>query len=679
MLRANDLETTEEPAPEACARAMKRREERVRQLEREVRRHRELYYLKTPEISDAEFDALENELRELDPDNAVLAEVGAPVASDSGPAVDLSVAGLPTKPHKIPMGSLEKIPEERLDAWAEKAGPLFLVQEKLDGISLEIEYERGKMRDAITRGDGFTGEVITHNAVHFQHVKRELPVPLTGSVRGEVILRKSVFTEHFAGEDFANPRNTVSGTARKKHGDRSLSRHFEMYFYDVIAEGRDFATEHEKMDFLEKELGLRLAVSYRDQELAGVRAIYGTYLGTDEKPGSRFGLDYEIDGLVVRADSIARQRELGTLHNRPRFATAYKFPSIGREAVLRAVDWSLGIGGRVTPVGRVEPVQVGGVTVSNITLHNADYIRLLGLRVGDVVLVERKGDVIPQIVRVMESKGGEEPRPPTRCPVCSAELEQSGKHLRCPNRECPGKPYGDLMKWIGEMEIDSLGEKWVAILIEKGLVSGPDDLYGLTVEQLVTLDRMGETLAAKVVKNIAESRAPGLDQFIAGLNIPEFSRQRAQVLISAGYDTLEKLQGATVEDFAAVKGFAEVLAEKAVNGLALRRERIEKLLRSGVTIEKPSPQTAPSGPLAGQTFCFTGAIHKTEAATGKTYTRKQMESLVTKLGGRALSDVTSKLDYLVMADPKSKSSKAEKARKLGTKILSEEEFFQKVE
>lgn len=654
---------------------MKKNEKRIRELEREVRRHRELYYLKAPAISDAEFDALEDELRELDPENPVLADVGAPVTGEAGPAVDLSIAGLPTKRHKIPMGSLEKIPEERLDAWAEKAGPLYLVQEKLDGISLEIEYENGKLRDAITRGDGFTGEVVTHNVVSFQHVKRELPIPLTGSVRGEVILRKSVFDEHFAGEDFANPRNTVSGTVRKKHGDRSLNRHFEMYFYDVIAEGLELATEREKMDFLEKDLGLRLAVTFRDQDMAGVRAIFKEYLGTEEKPGKRVRLDYEIDGLVVRADSIAKQRELGTLHNRPRFATAYKFPSVGRETLLRGVDWSLGIGGRVTPVARVEPVQVGGVTVSNITLHNADYIRVLGLRLGDVILVERKGDVIPQIVRVVESKGGEEPQPPARCPVCSAELEVSGKHFRCPNRDCPGKPYGDLMKWIGEMEIDSLGEKWVAILIEKGLVSGPEDLHALTADQLVPLERMGETLAAKIVKNIAESRRPTLDRFVAALNIPEFSRQRVQVLMTAGYDTLEKLQGAAVEDLAAVKGFAEILAEKAVNGLAARKERIAKLLAAGITIQKPEPHAGASGPLAGKTFCFTGAIKKTDPATGKTYTRKHMEGLVTKLGGRALSDVTAKLDYLVMADPDSKSSKAEKARKMGTRILSEEEFF----
>ncbi|MBI4601429.1 MAG: NAD-dependent DNA ligase LigA, partial [Planctomycetes bacterium] len=599
---------------------MTTKEDRIRELERELRRHRELYYNGTPEITDAEFDALEDELRRLDPESPVLAEVGASPRSGKG----FSVAGLPLKRHKIPMGSLEKIEEDRLDAWAEKAGPLFLVQEKLDGISLEVEYEKGRIIDAITRGDGLVGEVVTHNAVAFKNVKTALDVPFTGSVRGEVILRLSVFEERFVGEDFANPRNTVSGTVRKRHGDRSLGAHLEVLFYDVAAEGRDFETESEKMDFVEKELGLALAVTYRRQDAAGIRAIYREYQGTPEEPGKRFRLDYEIDGLVIRADAIAKQRELGSVRNRPRFAMAYKFPSTGRETVLVAVEWSLGIGARVTPVARLEPVEVGGVTVSNATLHNSDYVEALGVREGDLVLVERKGDVIPQVVRVVESRGGRKPEPPAECPSCSGPLEVSGKHLRCPNRDCPGKSYGDLMRWVYAMGIDALGEKWVGILIERGLVADPADLYRLSVEALVPLDRMGETLAAKVLRNIAESRSPSLDRFIAALNIPELSAQRAQVLMAAGYDTLEKLQAATVEDLAAVRGFGAVLAEKAVKGLAARRERIARLLEAGVTIRKAEAPAAASGPLAGKTFCFTGAVKALDPATGKPYARKKL-------------------------------------------------------
>ena len=225
------------------------------------------------------------------------------------------------------------------------------------------------------------------------------------------------------------------------------------------------------------------------------------------------------------------------------------------------------------------------------------------------------------------------------------------------------------------MEIDSLGEKWVEVLIEKGLIADPVDLYSLRVETLVPLERMGETLAAKIVRNIDESRRPMLDRFIAALNIPEFSRQRVQVLMKAGYDTLEKLVDASVEDFASVKGFGEILAEKAVKGLSARKQRIQRLLEAGVEIQKAEAVPAVEGPLAGKTFCFTGAIKKIDEAKGKPFTRKQMEDFVAKQGGKILSDVTSKLDFLVMADPKSRSSKAEKARELGTKILSEEDFF----
>ncbi|MGQ9589113.1 MAG: NAD-dependent DNA ligase LigA [Planctomycetota bacterium] len=646
-------------------------------MAREVRRHRALYYAGTPEVSDAEYDALEDELRRLAPEHPVLAEVGAP--PKEGEAPELPTVGLPTKRHRIPMGSLEKVADDRLEAWAEKAGPRFIVQEKLDGISLEIEYESGRLEDAITRGDGFVGEVVTHNAVHFQNVRRELGPGFTGSLRGEVILRKSVFEREFVGADFANPRNTVSGLVRRKHGDLSLNRHLEVLFYDVVAEGRDFSTEREKVEFLSKDLGVAVVTTYFDQDVRGIRAIYEEYQGKDGRPGKRFSLDYDIDGLVIRADSIGRQRELGSLRNRPRWAMAYKFPSAGEVTALRGVGWSLGIGGRVTPVARLEPVAVGGVTVSNATLHNQDFVDALDVRIGDRVLVERKGDVIPQVVRVVERRGTEKPKAPDRCPVCGAALERSGKHLRCPSRECPGKCYGDILRWTSVMEIDSLGEKWVDILIREGLVSDPADLYSLTAEKLVPLERMGETLAAKIVRNIQESRRPTLDRFIAALNIPEFSRQRAQVLMAAGYDSIERLLAATVDDLCQVKGFGRVLAEKVVEGLAAKRERIRKLLDAGVEIERPARAEAAAGPLAGKTFCFSGAVRRVDPETGKPYARKRLEALVAERGGRPRSGVSSGLDYLVLADPKSQSSKAVEARRLGVAILSEDEFFDLLE
>jgi DNA ligase (NAD+) len=646
------------------------RRERVATLETEIRRHRDLYYNREPEISDAEFDRLVDELQALAPESSVLAEVGAPV--------DLSAAGLPKKRHRIPMGSLEKIPEERLEAWAKKAGPLFLVQEKYDGISLEVEYEEGRMGDAITRGDGYVGEVVTHNAVSFQGLKRRLPARFSGSVRGEVILRKSVFLRHFAGQ-FANPRNTVSGTVRNKHGDRSLNRHFEIFFYDVIAEGREFATEHEKMLYLEDELGLPIAVTYFDCSIERVRELYREYQGEGERLGKRLELDYEIDGLVVRSDSIARQKELGVVQNRPRYAMAYKFASLGEVTRLLAVDWTLGIGSRLTPVARLEPVPIGGVTVANATLHNAGNIEALGVRIGDRVLVERAGDVIPQVVRVVEAGGGEAPVPPQACPSCSAAVVEDGRYLRCPNPECPGKSYGDIFRWVKELEIDALGEKWIRILIEHGLVLDPADLYSLSTEALVQLERMGEVLAAKVVRNIDESRRPPLDRFLAGLNIPGFSRQRAQMLIDAGAGSLERLLAMGEEEIAAIRGFGEVLARAVVRGFEARRSRIERLLAAGVEPQAAPPREEAAGPLAGKTFCFTGAIQKVNEATGKRYTRKELEEMVSRRGARALSDVTAGLDYLVMADPASKSSKAEKARKLGTQLLSDEEFFELLE
>ncbi len=655
--------------------AKRRDADRIAHLEAEIRRHRGLYYGGTPEISDLEFDRLEDELRDLAPESPVLGEIGA---APEG-------AGLPRKTHKIPMGSLEKITEDKLDAWTGKMGPLFLVQEKLDGISLELEYENGELVDAITRGDGIVGEVVTHNAVYFKNVRTRIGTSFTGSVRGEVILRLSDFERHFVGRDFANPRNTVSGTVRKKHGDRSLNRHFEMRYFDVvIGEAGDaeqpFATEREKMHYLEKELGFSLAKTYVDCEVDEIRSIYTRYQGEEGRAGERFKLDYEIDGLVVRENELAKQRELGSRGNRPRFAMAYKFPSEGRETILREVDWSLGLTARVTPVARLEPVEIAGVTVSNASLHNADYVRGLDVRLGDVVLVERKGDVIPKVMRVVRSQGTKRPKIPKKCPTCRAELEFVGKHLICPNAECSGKAYGDIFKWIQELEIDALGEKWVQILIERGLVTEPADLYRLRAEDLTPLERMGETLAAKFVSNIQATRKPPLARFIAALNIPEFSRQRAQMLIDAEYDTLAKMVAASPEDLASVKGFAEILAEKAAEGLAGRAERISRLRAVGVEPQKGEPTPiSTDGPFAGMSFCFTGAIQRENPETGKRYTRKEMQDLVKQLGGTAAASVSRGLTYLVLVDQNSTTSKAKKARDLDVGLLSEEEFFGKVE
>lgn len=644
------------------------RNDEIRRLEAEIRHHRELYYNLTPEITDDEFDTLVEQLQEIAPESPVLAEVGAPPEEGE--------TGLPKKVHKIPMGSLDKITDERLESWAKKAGPLFLVQEKYDGISLEIEYAKGQLVDAITRGDGVIGEVVTHNAVNFGNTPRRMKRSFSGSLRGEVILRRSVFDRKFAPLGFANPRNTVSGLTRKKHGDRSLAKYFEVYFYDIIDEAREFETEREKMEYLRDELEVDIAQSWFDQDLEGVQKIYREYLGDDSK-GTRFDLDYEIDGLVVRSDSIELQRELGVRQNRPRWAMAYKFPSLGKRTTLLGVEWSLGIGHRVTPVAKLEPVEIGGVTVTNATLHNLDVIRSLGLHAGDLVYVERRGDVIPQVIRVLESRGGKEPHAPKNCPSCGEELRQDGKFLICTNRLCPGRQYGDLMKWVQELEIDSLGEKWVATLFEDGLVARPADFYSLTTDKLVPLDRMGETLARKIVENIQSTRNPPLDRFVAGLNIPGFSRQRVQMLGEHGVSSLERLRALTVEEIAELKGFGEILGKAIVEGLERKAHDIELLLDAGVKPENlPKPKAAKkSGPFAGKSFCFTGAIERTNPETGERYTRKELEDLVVAHGGKTLSAVSAKLDYLVMADPKSTSTKAKKAREVGTEILSEEAFF----
>lgn len=628
-------------------------------LEWLVRIHREAYYAGNPTISDAEFDRIVDELRDRFPDSSVLQDVGAPVGETAV-----------KRPHKIPMGSLEKTTINDIPDY----GPV-IVQEKYDGISIALEYEQGKLVAAVTRGDGEVGEDVTHNAI-WRNVKKELPLPFTGSLRGEVVLSKSNFQSTFVTLGFANPRNTVSGTVRRKQDSEQHNKWFEVYYFDVVNEDVEYPSETAKMQYIYYSLGLVPATTHyflidtaNPQEK--VLELYERYCQT------RNQLDYEIDGLVVKADSVELQKQLGSTGNRPKWARAIKFPNQGAWTTLKSVDWQLGVGGRVTPVARLEPVQVGGVTVQNATLHHAGYISSLGLCGQTRVFVERAGDVIPQITHCEPNQhpSAQSWVPPTACPTCKQPLSQEGKFLVCPHLDCPGKSFGNVVRWIRELEIDAIGDVWVKTLCTEGLVQAPSDLYRLKKDRLLTLPRMGTVLAEKILVNIHLHREPTLDKYIAGLNIPGFSRQRAQKLIEAGHTTLKKLLALTKDQILAVPGFGEQVAQVVLDGLRSKANTIAELTSQGV-VPKDGRAKPSDGPLVGKSFCFTGAINRTNPATKSRWTRPQLEGLVKQRGGDTRSSVSRGLTYLVMANPNSTSSKTKKAKELDVEILSEDAFFE---
>lgn len=627
---------------------------RIDELAELLGRYKKAYYDGQPLVTDAAYDALEDELRGLAPEHPLLASVGAPV--------DENLTEWKKARHAIPMGSLNKaVTEAELRTWAARCDALaaesklepisgsLLVTEKLDGLSLAVNYEKGKLVEAITRGDGHTGELITPNARRMKGVPAKLKEPLTVSIRGEIILKLSDMKKGWPDYD-SPPRNKAAGTSKRFDGQGC--EYLTVMFYDLEG-GPEFKTEKEKYERL-VELGL-IVPAFEVTDLDGVIAVHESYAKK-----KRAGLDYEIDGLVVRANDLRTQGLLGELGDRPRAAVAYKFASMAKISKVIAVTWETGPSGRVTPLANVEPVNLVGAVVQNVSLHNASNVERLGVGPGDEVLVSRRNDVIPYLEEVVV-KHGPVAAIPTTCGVCGVEITRRGEYLVCTNRECRAIVEGRIRRWIGVQDVMEFGEKLIAQLVEAKLVKEPADLYRLTVEDIAGLERRGVATATKVLENLKAKLPLSLPVFLASLGMDDFAFETAKLLVASGHDTLEKLFAATPEELAAIKGMGEIKARNVVAGLAARKEEIGRLLEAGIVPVLP----AADGGFSGKTFCFTGTLPRP---------RKEYEDLVVQHGGQVLSGVTKELNYLVMDDPNSASTKAEKARKYGTQCISAEQF-----
>ncbi len=634
---------------------------RIQELEALLRKYKDAYYNKQPLVSDAAYDALEDELREIDPENAIFATVGAPVSSAHGEVV---VTQWAKARHAIPMGSLNKVVnEEEFRQWSvlcEKLGqesklpPIsknLLVTEKLDGLSLAINYEKGKMVSAITRGDGLIGELITPNAKRMQGVPKKLPEALDVSIRGEIILKLSDMKKGFPGYS-SSPRNKASGTSKRYDGEGC--EFLSVMFYDIEGDV-EHATEEEKFKRLES-FGL-IVPSFTVTDLAGVIKIQKEY-----QSKKRSTLDYEIDGLVVRANDVRSENLLGELGGRPRAAIAYKFPSMAKISTVKAIQWDTGPTGRVTPIATVAPVELVGAVVQSVVLHNVSNVERLDIGVGDEVLVSRRNDVIPHLEEVVV-KHGKRATIPTTCAVCKKDLIRRGEYLVCTNLECRALVEGRIQRWVGVQDIHEWGEKLIAQLVDAKLVHEPADLYKLEIDDIAKLERRGAVIGKKVLDNLRAKLPLSLPVFLASLGIDEFALETAKLIVSSGYDTLEKVQGVSADELAQLKGMGPMRAKSVVSGLQARKDEIKRLLAVGVVPVAPSA----GGGLAGKTFCFTGALSRP---------RKEYEDMVEKHGGQVLSSVTKELNYLIMADPSSGSSKAEKARKYGTQCIDEKAFLE---
>ncbi len=630
---------------------------RVTELENLIKKYQASYYNGEAEISDAEFDKLWDELKTLDPSNAVLQKIGA----DSGNFVKIR--------HVMPMGSQEKAasPEEFL-AWAKKhVYEEYLVEYKLDGASLELQYEHGKLVRAVTRGDGTIGDDITANARKMGGVKSELFIDgqlldFTGGVRGEVIMTHEVHKNHFA--DKANCRNAANGLMKRKDGEGS--QYLNLITYDALETSGKvfFKDEEEKISFL-KKCGfetVRLEICKSPDEVI----IYREKIMEERKSS----IPFDIDGLVVKERAINLD---DASRNRPDRQIAFKFSLEEAVSILREVEWSRN-GGTYTPVAIFDEVELNGTKVQRASLANPDTMRQLGVRIGSHVVVVKRGEIIPKIMGVLpsENPAAESDVPfPCTCETCGTKLVDEGSRLFCPNKACSKRVLHQLLKWQSVVDIRDLGETLITSLFKDGLLKSISDIYKLTSEQLVpyflneqSIEAEKKSLGAqKVYASIQNHRRMKLPVFLAGFDIEGFGETLAEKLTGAGFDSLEKLLSATEDQIASVYGFAEITAHTIKEGLKENEEEMRAIVDSGTIILEESG----GGKLAGKSFCFTGEL---------SIKRADAEKMVKDNGGSIKSSVTKDLSYLVTNDTSSGSSKNVKAAKLGIPVIDEKEFLQ---
>jgi DNA ligase (NAD+) len=626
------------------------KKERIDSLVRLIKKHQDSYYNGEAEISDAEFDLLWDELKNLDPKNPILKKVGAD-----------GIDGFPKARHLIPMGSQEKAANpDAFREWAAKIAPAsYVVQYKLDGASLELQYEKGKLKAALTRGDGVTGDEITRNALRIGGVLPDLGLDFSGGVRGEVIMTHEVWKARH--KDKANCRNAANGIMRRKDGEGCGDLRFISYDASAIGDDGFFTDEIKKIEWLKKR-GFRVTET---REFTDSEEVVSYREAVAEK---RKSLPFDIDGLVVK-DRATDMTDLRRA--RPERQIAFKFELETAFSILRAVEWSES-GATYTPIGIVDPVRLAGTTVQRANLNNPDMIRAMGLKIGSAVSVVKRGEIIPKIEGLAPEGSLSGPGVdaeiefPQTCSSCGTSLVDGGTRLYCPNSVCPKRLYHRLEKWVSILDIMELGDKLLRQLFDRGRVSHIADLYTLEAEELAGFDRMGDLSAAKVVRHIMTKREISLAAFVAGFDLEGVGELVMEKAVSAGFDTLEKLRSAQAEELSGVYGLGLVTAQTITEGLKECAGEMDEVLAAGVISVAPPPE-AGAVPLKGVSFCFTGEL--------ETMRRNQAEEKIKALGGSAKPTVVKDLTYLVTNDPRSGSAKNKKALNLGVEIIDEEQFL----
>jgi DNA ligase (NAD+) len=691
-------------------------ETRLRSLRAEVLRHDDLYYRGEPELSDAEYDALFDELRALEGQHPELVTPDSPTQRVG--AARPEGAGLAKVEHAVPMLSIDSVYDEdevrefekrilRFLNLSDGAALAWSVEPKFDGVSASLVYEDGELVQGVTRGDGVVGEDITQNLRTVRNVPLRLSgrsVPRLLEVRGEVLIDRRRFAAFnarraAAGQPrLANARNAVAGALRRNDPSEVARYPMEFHVWSAPrADGVRFATQ---LEVYERLRGWGLVDSGHARRVEGIEACIAYHHDLEAR---RDTFPFEMDGVVGKLDDLALRDRLGRTSRAMRWQFAYKFAAQETSTVLRAIEVQVGNAGRLTPRAHVDPTPIGGVTVVHATLHNEDYVKSLDLRVGDRVFLRRAGDVIPQILGVAKQAPAEEPagwrdalpeelldergkpRPavtwkhrarfamPKRCPACGTEVVRIGKYVSCPNLECPPQVVGRtlILAGRGAFEVEGIGEKQILQLREAGLLDSPADLFHLdrdpgVRERLLELERWGEKSVDNLFAELARAREVPLARFLVGLAIPEVGPATAR-LLARHFGTLDALREAPAEELERIDGIGPEVARVVVEWFALPASAalVERLLAGGVAIAAAPGPSGGGGALDGKSVVFTGTL--------ESMTRAEAKQLVEDHGGRVASSVSARTDYLVVGGKP--GSKARKAEEIGVKVLLEPEFL----
>ena len=658
----------------------KQAQKRIEELRKQTEYYAQKYYDDdAPEISDFEYDMLMVELRNLEKSYPQFLSKDSLTQKVGGHVKE----GFEKVTHEVPLQSLQDVFNfEEIEAFDERVKKVasengidevkYVVETKIDGLSSALEYKDGKLVRGATRGNGLVGEDVTENLKTIKTIPQELPEKINITVRGEVFISKKEFEkmnqerEENEEELFANARNAAAGSLRQLDSNITKKRPLDIYIFNVQKiEGKEFNSHFEELEYLEK-LGfnvnpVRIPCSNVEEVKKAINKI-----GEDREQ-----LTFGIDGAVVKVDNLKLRTILGTTSKVPKWAIAYKYPPEQKETILKDIEFQVGRTGVITPLAILEPVRVAGSLISKTTLHNEDFVKEKGLKIGDRVIIQKAGDVIPEIVRaVVERRDGTEKEfvMPTHCPVCGAETvrEEGESAVRCTGIECPAKLYRNLVHFVSReaMNIDGLGENIIGILLEKKMISNIADIYDLKFEDIASLKKNGKKFAQNLIDSINISKQNDLYRLITALGIRHVGVKAAKVLAKT-YENMDNLSNASIEDLSQVDEVGPIVANSINEFFSQEQTKdlLKRLKDAGVNMERQKEENEDDR-FAGKTFVLTGSLEK--------YSREEASNIIEKFGGKTSSSVSKKTTYLLAGEDA--GSKLTKAQNLGVQIISENEF-----